>query len=147
MVGEVPAPKWLGTDAVLRVFADERATAVTAYRHFVAAGIGGASPWQGLKGQIYLGSDQFAERMQARIDPTRPLRQVPRRQRRAMAKPLADYAKRWADRDRAMAEAYRTGADSMQGIAEHFGVIRMTVSRAVKRREDVSAAQNVTCET
>jgi putative transposase len=52
---------------------------VTGYRHFVAEGIGAASPWQGLKGQIYLGSDQFAEHMQARIDPTRRLREVRRK--------------------------------------------------------------------
>jgi putative transposase len=85
--------------------------------------------------------------MQARIDPTRPLREVPTRQRRALAKPLADDGDRWLDRDRAMAEAYRTGAYSMQGIADDFGVSRMTVSRAVKRHEDVSATQDVTCET
>jgi hypothetical protein len=35
----------------------------------------------------------------------------------------------------------------MQGIADYFGVSRMTVSRAVKRHEDVSATQDVTCET
>ena len=142
-MGEVPAPGWLETDAVLRVFSDERNTAVTGYRRFVAEGIGAAGPWQGLKGQIYLGSDQFAERMRARIDPTRPLRDVPKRQRRALAKPLADYADRWPDRDHAMAEAYRTGAYSMQAIAQHFDVSRMTVSRAVKRHEDVSTARNV----
>jgi predicted DNA-binding protein YlxM (UPF0122 family) len=66
--------------------------------------------------------------MQAHIDPKRPLREVRKRQRRAAAKPLADYAARCSDRDRAMAEAYSTGAYSMQAIAEHFGV-----SRAVKR--------------
>jgi hypothetical protein len=37
---------------------------VSGYRRFVAAGIGAASPWQGLKSQICLGSDQFVERMQ-----------------------------------------------------------------------------------
>jgi putative transposase len=44
-----------------------------------------------------------------------------------------------------MAEAYRTGAGTIQAIAEHFGVIRMTANRAVKRQED--AAGGVTCET
>jgi hypothetical protein len=73
----------------LRVFSDERITAVNGYRRLKAEGIGAASPWQGLKGQIDLGSDQFAKRMQARIDPTRPLREVPKRQRRALAKRLA----------------------------------------------------------
>ena len=44
-----------------------RAAAVSDYWRFVAAGIGAASPWQGLKSQIYLGSDQFVERMQGWI--------------------------------------------------------------------------------
>jgi putative transposase len=85
--------------------------------------------------------------MQARIDPTRPPREIPKRQRRALAKPLADDADRWPDRDRAIAKAYRTGAYRLQGIADYFGVSRMTVSRAVKRHEDVFGEQCVACET
>ena len=139
VVGEVPAPEWLETDAVLRAFAEERITAVAGYRRFVTEGTGVASPWQAVKGQIYLGSEPFVERMQARIDPGRPLQEVPKRQRRALAKPLADYATAYADRDRAMAEAYGTGTFSMQAIAEHFGGSRMTVSRSVKRREGLHA--------
>ena len=80
---------------------------MSAYRRFVAAGIGAASPWQGLKNQIYLGSEQFLERMQGWIDPKRSLREVPKRQRRVPAKPLSEYAACCSDRDRAMAEAYR----------------------------------------
>jgi transposase len=45
------------------------------------------------------------------------------------------FAARYAERDQAMAAAYRTGAYSMQAIADHFCVGRMTVSRAVKRAE------------
>jgi predicted DNA-binding protein YlxM (UPF0122 family) len=85
--------------------------------------------------------------MQALIDPKRPLRDIPTRQRCALAKSLAEYAARCSDRDHAMAEAYRTGAYSMQTIVEHFGVSRMTVSRAVKRQEDAAADGYVTCET
>jgi len=68
---------------------------------------------------------------------------VPKRQRRAPAKPLAEYAACCLDHDRAMAEAYRSGAYSMQTIAGYLGVSRMTVSRAVKRDEKAA----VTCET
>jgi predicted DNA-binding protein YlxM (UPF0122 family) len=61
---------------------------------------------------------------------------------------LAYYAARYPDRDRALAEAYRTGAYSMQSIAEHFGISRMTVSRAVKNNEDDPfVAADVICET
>ena len=87
-----------------------------------------------LKNQLYLGSEQFVERAQARIDPDQLLQEVPR-QKRPVAKPLSVFAARYAERDQAMAAAYRTGAYSMQAIADHFGVGRMTVSRAVKRAE------------
>jgi REP element-mobilizing transposase RayT len=111
--GEVPAAPFLATDWLLRAFADTRDDAVAGYRRFVAEGIGATSPWQALKGQIYLGSEQFVERMQALIDSEQPLREIQKRRRRALAKPLAYYASRYAQRDRALAEAYRTGAYSM----------------------------------
>ena len=71
------------------------------------------------------------------------MREVPKRQRRAPANSLAEYAACCSDRDRAMAEAYLSGAYSMQTIAGYFGVSRMTVRRAVKRDEKAA----VTCET
>ncbi|WP_281168008.1 helix-turn-helix domain-containing protein [Thioflavicoccus mobilis] len=64
-----------------------------------------------------------------------------------MVRPLGAYAARYRDRDRAMVEAYRAGAYSMQAIAEHFGVSRMTVSRAVKRFEDAAAVYGITWGT
>jgi hypothetical protein len=80
----------LETDAVLRTFAEDRAAAVPGYRRFVAEGIGAASLWHALKNQMYLDCEQFLERVQALIDPQRRLRDVPKRQRRGLAKPLAD---------------------------------------------------------
>ena len=146
--GETPTPPFLTTDWLLQAFADTGSAAVAEYRRFVAEGVGGASPWRELKGQIYLGSEQFVERMQALIDAKQPLQEIPKHQRRAPEKPLAYYASRYADRDRALAEAYRSGAYSMQIIGEHFGVSRMTVSRAVKNSEEHTSAQLcVTCET
>ncbi len=41
---------------------------------------------------------------------------------------------------------YRTGAYSMQAIAEHFGVSRMTVSRPVKHRERTRGSSDGRCE-
>jgi REP element-mobilizing transposase RayT len=144
-VGQVAVPTFLETDWLLQTFAEDRASAIAGYRRFVAEGIGAPSPWQAVKGQIYLGSEHFVEHMQAQIDPNRPLREVPKRQRRPLAKPLADYAARYPDRDRAIAEAYRSGAYSMQAIGDHFGISRMTVSRVVRCREDAAAGEGVTC--
>ena len=88
-----------------------------------------------MKNQIYLGSEQFVERMHAKIDCSRPLDEIPHRQRRCVAKPLPYFEANFTERDQAIAEAYRTGAYSMQVIADYFGVGRMTVSRAVKQFE------------
>jgi hypothetical protein len=92
----------------------------------------------------YLGSAQFVERVQALIDRRRPLQEIPKRQRRALAKPLHYSASRYPDWGRALAAAYRTGACSIQAIAERFGVSRMTVSRTVKCKEQDSTPADET---
>jgi predicted DNA-binding protein YlxM (UPF0122 family) len=79
--------------------------------------------------------------VQALIARKRPLQEIEKR--RALAKPLDYYASRYPDRDRALAEAYRSGAYSSQAIAERFGVSRMTVSRAVETREQDSTVADV----
>jgi REP element-mobilizing transposase RayT len=144
--GETPAPKFVATDWLLRAFAETRDDSVVRYRRFVAEGIGAAGPWMELKGhQISLGSEPFVSRMQALIDPKRPLQEIPKRQRRAQPKPLDEYVSRYPDRDRALAEAYRTGAYSMQILAEHFGISRMTASRPVRNNERTSIGPDATC--
>jgi REP element-mobilizing transposase RayT len=131
---EPPAP-FLHTDWILRAFAEERAPATAAYRRFVAVGAGAPSPWSRLKNQVYLGSERFVAQMQTLIEPDRPLREVPRRQRPGAMPSLAELAARHQARDDAIAAAYATGHYSMQAIADHFGVGRMTVSRAIRRVE------------
>ena len=73
--------------------------------------------------------------MQQRIRDDQPLQGTPVRQRPPVARILANYAKRYSSRDRAMAEAYGSRAHSMQEIEAYFGVGRMTVSRAMKKHE------------
>ena len=80
--GLVQAPAFLTTDGVLGAFGADRQEAAARYRRFVAAGAHAASPWLELRNQAYLGSEEFVEQMQARIAPGRPLREIPRKQRR-----------------------------------------------------------------
>jgi putative transposase len=68
------------------------------------------------------------------LPPWRP-REVPRAQRRPLAKPLGDFSRRYPDRREAMARAFQTGVYSMQEITDYFGVHYSTVSRAVRRLE------------
>jgi putative transposase len=134
-VGLTKKADFLCTDWLLSAFGDRRRVATSAFVRFVAEGKQAGSPWNDLKNQIYLGSEQFVEQMQQRIRDDQPLQEIPVRQRRPVERTLAYYAERYSSRDRAMAEAYGSGAYSMQEIGAYFGVGRMTVSRAVKKHE------------
>ena len=144
MVGEVTAPDWLEVGALLRAFGRTRNRAVAAYVDFVRAGVGLPSVWAGLRGQIYLGSDDFVERMQALVqgDAAEPMPEVPRLQKRPVAMKLGDYEIAH-ERNAAMALAYASGDHTMQDIAQHFGVHYATVSRAVRRFEDEASKPSV----
>ena len=61
-VGELPAPPWLAVEEVRALFPGRGA-----YRRFVEQGIGQESPWAELRGQIYLGGEEFLKRMERRL--------------------------------------------------------------------------------
>lgn len=138
MVGAAPVPSWLNTDWILVQFSRNRKVAVQAYREFVRAGRGQPRLWKQVKGQIYLGSEAFLQRMQNLSDGDN-LSEVPRVQRRPLAKPLSYYRDNIPDRRQAMAVAYASGHYTMQQIAEAFGVHYATVSRAVKQWHEKNA--------
>ena len=136
MIGELPSPVWLQTDWILGQFSPERDQARLGYLDFVRAGVGLPSVWDDLKGQIYLGSEAFIERMQSNVSPGQSLDEIPRKQCRPPAKPLALYRADFADDPRTgMALAYLTGDYAMKVIADAFDVHYTTVSRAVRAYE------------
>lgn len=132
MVGLAPAAAWLQADWVLGQFGSERHRAQAQYFNFVAQGVGQASIWEGLRHQVFLGSDGFIERFSHGARPLDKLREVPRAQRRPLARSLGQYQRTYPVRREAMARAFLTGVYSMQEIADHFGVHYSTVSRAVR---------------
>lgn len=75
--GLVSPPAWLQVTAVLQLFCSNVSVAQRAYRKFVADGRGKGSPWEQLRGQIFLGDDAFLDRMD-RLLQGRPLDNVPR---------------------------------------------------------------------
>ncbi len=132
MVGREPPPDWLQTDWILGQFGAERQLAIARYMDFVRAGIGLPGVWEKVRGQVYLGSDAFVERMSAESGKDL-IGEIPRAQRRPLARPLADFFAQSANRGTAMAEAFATGRYTLKEIADVFGVHYATVSRAVTR--------------
>jgi len=136
MIGTIPTPAWLQTDWILGQFSPQRDRARIGYLDFVRAGVSLPSVWDNLQGQIYLGSDAFIERIQSNLSPDQSLDEIPRKQRRPMAKPLTLYRAEFADAPQTgMALAYLAGDYAMKVIADAFDVHYTTVSRAVRAYE------------
>lgn len=130
--GEMDVPAVLSVDWILGQFGESVQEAQRRYRAYVGEGIEASSPWEGLRGQIYLGSEVFVKRHQ----PDRPIREVPRKQTQAHRPKLTELFTTKTDPGRALLEAYRRYGYRMVEIAEHLGVHYATVSRRLKKVEN-----------
>lgn len=129
--GETGVPLWLTTDWVLGQFGSRRREAQHRYRRFVAEGRQGPCPWEHLRGQIYLGSEEFI----AQHQPNRAIREIPRRHTQAQRLPLPVLFRRRQSQGRLIYDAYRRHGYRLAEIAEHLGVHYATVSRRLKQAE------------
>jgi len=57
------APEWVTREWVLGQFSSQPRRAESKYRQFVHDGLGGASPWSHVQGQVVLGRAEFVERL------------------------------------------------------------------------------------
>ena len=114
------------------MFGKRRSLAQQRYAQFVAEGIKENSPWANLKGQVFLGDEQFVNRMQQHIQSGKDDVQIPVAQRRPKPPALAQIEKRAPDRDTAIITAHVTGGYSYQQLADYFGVHFTTVGRIVR---------------
>ena len=132
-LGSAPADAFLAIDGLLAQFAKRRSVAQARYAQFVTEGIKGSSPWQHLKGQVFLGDEKFVERMQAHVEEQqRRDVQIPIAHRRPPPPTLKEIGKAAPDRNSAIVQAHATGGYSYQQIAEHFGIHFTTVGRIVR---------------
>ena len=116
--GMVKAESWLATERVLALFSGS----LKQYRSFVMEGIGKGSVWEDLRGQIYLGDQNFLERMQERIE-GKAVRGIAKAQMRPMRPGVEEIKRAVADKygikpadvlDRRQGEAYRAAVYLMR---------------------------------
>ena len=132
-VGKAPADAFLAVEGLLAQFAKRRSVAQARYAQFVAEGIKAPSPWTQLRGQVFLGDEQFVEQMQARVgNAQRHDVQIPVAHRRPPPPTLTQIEKAAPDRNTGIVRAHATGAYSYQQIADHFGIHFTTVGRVVR---------------
>jgi len=92
-VGKQPCPGWLATRGILALFSGRRAIAVNRYRKFIREGMSACAPWKNLRGQIYLGGDDFTEKLQSLIANKEFDRDIPMQQRKPARPGMEDVLK------------------------------------------------------
>lgn len=139
--GQAPSPVWLDTSAIHgyllgrdAVTPADRRKAGLRYAALVMAGKGVKLWDEALVQQIFLGSSEFAERMQALInlDPA-TVKDIPRQQRSPVAKPIEYYLQRNKNRDAGVCDAINAGQHSMTAVANVLGLSVSRVSRIVRK--------------
>jgi len=136
-MGLVKRPSFLTVDWILSQFAGRKSAAMERYRRFVIEGIDKESPWEGLKGQIFLGTDEFIKQLSGLLDEKENIKEVPRLQRYAARPPLRELSKgkgRKAE-DKTIYNAYVRYGYTMKEISDHLGIHYATISRAINRVE------------
>jgi len=145
-VGAADSPEWLDTLGLhgyllgrdVQSDADHR---VAAKRY--AALVASAPDLQiwpdGLRQQIYLGDEQFVERMQELMAaPRTDDREIPRKQRQSV-KPLQDWLALSASREEGLYRAHTEGGITMTSIATTLGLSVSQVTRLIARFETSDA--------
>jgi REP element-mobilizing transposase RayT len=132
--GLEPAPPWLNTTTVLERFGSEPNRASLHFQEFVRDGVHAPSPWSALQGQVFLGSEPFAERMARTLGSAIVSSEVCRADRLAGRPALAVVLPPAIVEDRnrrsvAIIEAHAIHGYSVAQIARHLGLHYSTVSR------------------
>ena len=124
----------LTIDWVLLNFHKNRAKAQQKYIDFIKDGKNQPSPWDNLKNQIYLGSDEFVNTQLKNISTEQSLLNIPVYQKNPIH-PVEYFIDQYADKKESMARAYLSGHFTLESIAKSFNVGASTVGRAVKKYE------------
>jgi len=134
-VGVQAKPAWLNTDWLLAGFSKTKLKAIEKYTVFVSEGKGQPSPWSELKNQIFLGDEKFVEDLQGKIKTDKALSEIPMSQRRALPESLSYYAKKYKERNEAIACAYASGGYSLKEVGDYFDLHYSTVSGIIKNHK------------
>ena len=132
MVGTIQSPDWLESDYLLSQFSVQRKTAIRKYQEFLQAGLNKGPIWEQLNNQIYLGNEAFIEKVQKHMDDRKQGLQIPKVQKRPIAKALVEYENMSVSRDDAIIQAYASGAYSYHELGEHFGLHFTRIGKIVR---------------
>jgi REP element-mobilizing transposase RayT len=140
VIGEIRKPPLLTSNWILSQFDDRKRLAIMKYKKFISEGLKKVSPWETLKGQLFLGTDGFIKELSALLKKKGGVKEVPKLQRYVTRPPLKEIfiGKNQKEKkldDKVIYIAFTRYGYTMKEIAEYLGIHYATVSRAIKREE------------
>ncbi len=133
--GLVEQPNWLYTKALLSLFGRNKTRCAKAYQQFISEGKCQPSPWQYLRNEVYLGSEEFVENMQCKMADGTKLRGIPKIQYGPVKRPIDWYFDRHNSRDQAVLIAYKSGHYTQQAIGDHLNLSHTTISGIIRAHD------------
>lgn len=126
----------LTTDWILSQFGNKQ-KASRQYQAFVLSGMKAESPLKAIKGQLFLGQDNFIDKIKHLIRGKEKLKEIAKKQRYVTRPPLTEILKYKDQKSKkqAMYEACLQYGYTLKEIAEYIGVHYTTVSKVIKRIE------------
>jgi hypothetical protein len=120
-----------------RKFNQEQKEASNLYQAFVRSGIKAGSPLKAIKGQLFLGQENFIEEIKPLLRGKEKLKEITREQRYLTRPALKEIFKGQdqKSKDQVMYEAHLQYGYTLKEIAEYIGLHYTTVSRAIKKIE------------
>ena len=127
----------LTTDWILSQFGQEPKAASNRYKALVRSGIKAESPLKAIKGQLFLGQENFIDEIKHLMRGKEKLKEITRKQRYLTRPTLNEIfePKDQKSKDQVMYEAHLQYGYTLKDIVEYIGVHYTTVSRAIKKIE------------
>jgi len=139
-VGMEKEPPFLTVEWILSQFSNQKGKARGKYKLFVGEGIGEDIPWKAIKGQIFLGTEEFMKELGGLLKTTEKVEEIPKVQRYAARHSLDEIFGEVDSvckgiKDELIYTAYVQYGYKLKEIAGHLGVHYATISRAINRVE------------
>jgi len=132
VMGKAAALDWLAVTETLKLFHAQRGPARRAFARFVADGVNADDPYDQIPRAGFLGEESFIEKVLDKVGKQPISAEVPKRLRPARS--LEQIERNAGARDRAIADAYTTGAYTLTEIGDYFGIHLSTASRIARRK-------------
>lgn len=136
-VGLTKVPPFLNVSWLLNQFGKDLSEAQKQYRKFVLTGIYADSPWHNLKASIFLGPQEFIQKLTPAIKNRSGVKEIPKEQRLADRPDLEvlfpyNRAINKSERNKIIRKAYFKHGYTITEIALHLNLHYATVGRVIK---------------